>query len=99
MFRMLSVEFILLLILGFSLGTVLFLYWSARSELSEMDQGKQKVDKKMLDHVSETKTLQFKNSLLQSDVDRLKEDAVRASELSDQITELQKLLVGVLKSC
>lgn len=102
MARLLGVELVTLLVLGFALGTLSFLYWSAKRDLSALQGDNEQLNRRMLESVSETKTFRYKKSLVESDLDKLHKDLTakdkKISELTHQGTDLGGQLVRAV-SC
>ena len=98
MARLLKAELVLLLILAFALGAVLFMYSKARSEVSVLEADNRQLTKKMMENDSETKAFLYKKRLAESDVQYMRqEESERVKEISSltqQVEELKKQLVG-----
>ena len=98
MARVLGVEFIILVVLGFIIGVLLFLYSNARRDVLGMEQDKKMLDRKMRDFLANANTLEYKRNLIQSDLEQLqmerKRHKERITELSQNVDELNKRLVS-----
>lgn len=99
--RLLRVELFLLLVLGFSLGVVLFMYWKAKDDLSSLASEYKKLSKKMMKSDSETieaKAFLYKKRLVDYDAQYVKhEESERAKEidlLTLEVEGLRKKLVS-----
>ena len=93
-----GLELLVLLVLGFSLGVVFFMYWSARDQLTAVEANNRYLRKKMMENDSEAKALEYNKRLVQSDLEhRRQEEDNRQEELSrltEQVEELREQLVG-----
>ncbi len=98
MARLLRVELVLLLVLGFSLGAIVFMYWKAKSELSVLEADNKRLTKKMMENDSETKAFKYKKRLVESDMQYMKQEEEgrlkEVSRLAEQVRELKAQLVG-----
>lgn len=93
-----GLELVVLLVLGFSLGVVLFMYWRARGQLAAVEASNRHLSKKMIENDSETKAFEYKKRLIQSDLEHMRqEESDRQGEISrltQQVEELREELVG-----
>jgi hypothetical protein len=97
MVRVLGLELVTLLVLGFAIGILTFLYWSTKLELSTLKGENEKLSQFMLESGSETKTLKYKKSLVTRDLEQLQKILAVREEiiggLNHQVAELDEKLV------
>lgn len=97
MARVLGMELATLLVLGFALGILSFMFWSTKQELSALQGDNEMLSKRMLESASETKTFRYKKSLVESDLELLRRDLTakegKVSGLTLQVTALEGQLV------
>lgn len=90
MARVLGVELIVLLLLGFIIGVLGFMYWDARRELSKLTRDNHDLHRRMEESASKTKMFEYKKNLVVSDLEQLEK---KHSKLATQVTDLQEQLV------
>ena len=84
MARSCGVEVVLLILLGFALGVLAYLYTSARSDLDNVRRANQMLKQKVMESDSDTKTSLYKKNLAESDLKALREEN---KELQDRVAE------------
>lgn len=93
--RLIGVELISMLLLGFSLGIVIFMYWNAKKELAALHQDNAELSTKTRDAESKAKTFEYKRNLVQSDLEQLQANLrTKEKTLTGRVSELQEQLVS-----
>ncbi len=100
MARVLGVELIVLLALGFSFGALFFMYWSTKRELLALHADNERLTKRMLETSSRVDTFKYNKNLMESDLEELRRGegakAVKRASLKQRVDELQRQLVSWL---
>jgi len=84
MARSCGVELVLLILLGFAVGVLAYLYTSARSDLDNVQKANQMLKQKVMESDSNTKTSLYKKNLAESNLKSFKEEN---KELQDKLAE------------
>lgn len=97
MARVLRLELATLIVLGFIIGAILFLYVNIKRELSAVQNENSMLHQKMEESLSNSRANIYKRDLIQSDLQQLRKQKVRdekiISELDQQIQDLRQHLV------
>lgn len=89
MARVFGVELVALLLLGFAVGILTFMYWSTRRELSALQGENEKLERLSS---SEASTCRYMKSLVESDLGTLHRDiTAKKEEISGLVSQLANL--------
>ena len=84
MARSCGVELVLLILLGFAVGVLTYLYTGTKSDLDNVQKANQMLKQKVMESDSNTKTSLYKKNLAESTLKSLKEEN---KELQDRLAE------------
>ena len=100
MVRLLGVEIATLLILGFTIGALVFMYLNTRKELSELHDDNDRLQNQLLESSSVSKTAHYQEKLVQSDLKQLqikdRDSVARISNLTQQVKNMLEQLVSLV---
>lgn len=103
MARVLGVELVTLLVLGFVIGMLSFMLWNIKRELLALQGDNESLSKRMLGLASETSTFRYKKTLVESDLEKLRRDMAAKEEqvtgLTGQLAALKVQVVGMCATC
>ncbi len=92
MARSCGAELVLLILLGFAVGVLAYLYISAKGDLENVQKANQMLKQKVMESDSNTKTSLYKKNLAESDLKSLKEENKELQErLEEHNQELKNL--------
>ena len=98
MARLLGLELVTLLLLGFVMGLLSFMYWNAKRELSSLFDENERLSKQAVDSASQLNIYRYKKSLAESDLQQLRKDGdaqvQNVMNLTARVLDLKQLLVG-----
>ena len=96
MARVLGVELVTLLLLGFVIGILAFMNWSTKREFSALQGDNEKLNQRMLESASEGNTFRYKKRLMESDLKRLQEGLIaKQEEISGLVHRIEEELVSL----
>ena len=103
MARILGVELVFLLTLGFIIGILLFMYLETRLELSTLLDEKEKLAEQVMEWSSEINTYKYKKNLAEANIEQARsEDSAKVQEifnLTQRVSKLQEQLVSIKCRC
>lgn len=92
MARSCGAELVLLILLGFAVGVLAYLYTSTKGDLETVHRANEVLKQKVMESDSDTKTSLYKKNLAESDLKSLKEENKELQDrLAEQTQELKEI--------